>query len=95
MSKVSLGLPVVRKSCIKAALLLPAYSPMLVQMLGKCKALAEGEGVSVGTLLHLLAASHSLNASVIFLNFVNGRSAASKLYFALCSHSLYFLSPPW
>lgn len=44
----------------------------------------------MGTLLPLLAASHSLNASVIFFNFVNGRSAASELYFAP-THFISFL----
>lgn len=96
MSKVSLGLTVVRKSSIRAALLLSAYSPALEQTLCKRRASAEGdERASQWELFSLLAASYSFNVSVIFFNFVNGRSAASEPYFALCSHSLYFLSPPW
>lgn len=85
-----------RKSCTEAALLLSAvpshWSRHCVN-----KALLEGlrrEGVSVGAFLPLLPASSSFNASGIFFNFVDGRSAASKPYFALCSCSLNLLSPP-
>lgn len=95
VSEVSFGLTVVRKSYIKTALICSAYSPTLEQTQGFGRRGWEERASQWELFFPYLLQAFNFNECVIFFNFISGRSAACEPYFALCSHSLNFLSPPW